>query len=75
MKIFPVHNNKGHYMLWRDILSWVNPTSQRYSRQFSSSEPSVQSFVPSHLQSWFIHWPLLHWNWLLVHWPAQRNMS
>lgn len=51
----------------------VKPASlTRYLRQFCSSESSAQSLIPSHLQFWSMHWPLLHWNWSLAHRPAQK---
>lgn len=35
--------------------------------QFASSSPSLQSFVPSHVQEFLIHLLLLHSNWLVLH--------
>lgn len=44
----------------------------QHSRQFSSSESSVQSFVPSHLQSLSMHCPLAHWNSVFSQLPVKK---
>lgn len=45
----------------------------KYLRQFNSSESSVQSLVPSHLQAMFMHCPLVHWNSPLPQLPAENT--
>lgn len=46
---------------------WIQLPGDRVAHAAPSSELSVQSFVPSHKNSLFIHSPLSHCHWLTPH--------
>lgn len=66
--IYKMETGNAGFLQWLGSSNWL-----QYSRQFSSSESSVQSFVPSHLQAMLMHCPLLHWNSELPQFPAENR--